>query len=92
MLPRFWCVCACVGVCACHIPSGYYEGLIGEPPVTDVNRENNEIKSETQHLLANDLAELVHIFKENVVVRHSPTPAGEKLSPKICVPSPVIRS
>lgn len=29
-----------------------------------------------QHSLANDLAELVHIFKENVVVRHSPTPVG----------------
>lgn len=38
-----------------------------------------------QHLLANDLTELVHIFKENVVVRHSPTPAGEKIIPKMCV-------
>lgn len=35
-----------------------------------------------QHLLANDLTELVHIFKENVVVRHSPIPAGEERSPK----------
>lgn len=40
-----------------------------------------------QHLLANDLAELVHIFKEDVVVRHSPTPAGGKIIPKICVPN-----
>lgn len=39
-----------------------------------------------QHLLANDLTELVHIFKENVVVRHSPTPAGGENIPKICVP------
>lgn len=37
-------------------------------------------KAAEQHLLADDLAELVHIFKENVVVRHSPTPVGEKLS------------
>lgn len=29
-----------------------------------------------RYLLANDLAELVHIFKENVVVRHSPNPSG----------------
>jgi len=41
-----------------------------------------------QHLLANDLAELVDIFIEDVVVRHSPTPAGEKLSPqKMSVPN-----
>lgn len=52
-------------------------------------------KAAEQHLLADDLAELVHIFKENVVVRHSPTPVGEKLSTphpphqkkKKCVPN-----
>ena len=47
----------------------------------DNNNNNNDNDSKInqkvfQHLLANDLAQLVHIFKENVVVRHSPTPAG----------------
>lgn len=50
--------------------------------MTTANRNNSEMSPAMQHLLANDLAELVHIFKEDVVVRHSPTPAGEKLSPK----------
>lgn len=44
-----------------------------------------------EHLLADDLAELVHIFKENVVVRHGPSPAGEKRSPpEIYVPKRIM--
>lgn len=43
-----------------------------------------------RYLLPNDLAELVHIFKENVVVRHSPNPSGLKKKKKnpqnICRP------
>lgn len=55
-----------------------------------INTNKKSSPPKLHHLLANDLAELVHIFKENVVVRHSPNPAGgvgggrkKKLSPKI---------
>lgn len=59
-----------------------------------INTNKQSPPPKLQHLLANDLAELVHIFKENVVVRHSPNPAGgcggekKKLSPKNIRPGP----
>ncbi|CAB1436357.1 unnamed protein product [Pleuronectes platessa] len=45
------------------------------------NRRNGLISPQRGHLLADDLAQLVHIFKQNVVVRHRPTRAGEDRSP-----------
>lgn len=81
--------------------SSYNDKVIGERrrPTIDHKHKQQTPSPPTpklQHLLANDLAELVHIFKENVVVRHSPNPAGgvggeeKNVSPKIYVPDPVL--